>query len=57
MPFLEFLAGRFRLKTPVIRKMPKVSYKDFLSDDTFLICCDPAEDGSQPEKTDTCPGI
>lgn len=57
MPFLEFLAGRFRLKTPVIRKMPKVSYKDFLSDDTFLICCDPAEDGSKPEKTDICPGI
>lgn len=39
--FLTFLADRFHLKTPVIRKMPPVSYKDFVSDTTYLICCDP----------------
>jgi len=41
VPFLTFLAARFHLKTPVIRKMPPVSYKEFISDSTFLICCDP----------------
>jgi class 3 adenylate cyclase len=41
VPFLTFLADRFHLKSPMIRKMPPVSYKDFLSDSTFLICCDP----------------
>jgi class 3 adenylate cyclase len=43
VPFLTFLADRFHLKTPVIRKMPPVSYKDFFSDATYLICCDPKE--------------
>ncbi|MCA1787041.1 MAG: hypothetical protein LC657_13795, partial [Desulfobacteraceae bacterium] len=38
--FLTFLADRFHLKSPVIRKMPPVSYKDFVSDATYLICCD-----------------
>jgi class 3 adenylate cyclase len=41
VPFLTFLAERFHLKTPVIRKMSPVSYKDFISDSTYLICCDP----------------
>lgn len=40
-PFLTFLAARFDLKPPVIRKMSPVSYKDFISDSTYLICCDP----------------
>ena len=41
VPFLTFLADRFHLTSPVIRKMPPVSYKDFVSDTTYLICCDP----------------
>jgi class 3 adenylate cyclase len=56
-PFLEFLTDRFRLAQPVIRKMPLISYKDFLSDDTYLICCDPADDDPNMEKNDVCAGI
>lgn len=56
-PFFEYLADRFRLARPVIRKMPLISYKDFLSDDTYLICCDPADDDPNMEKNDVCAGI
>jgi hypothetical protein len=37
--------------------MPLISYKDFLSDDTYLICCDPADDDPNMEKNDVCAGI
>lgn len=56
-PFLEFLADRFHLARPVIRKMPLISYKDFLSDDTYLICCDSAGDDPNMKKNDVCAGI
>lgn len=57
VPFLEFLADRFHLKPPVIRKMPEVSYKEFFSDNTFFICCEPADQAVDPKKTDICLGI
>ncbi len=57
VPFLEFLADRFHLTQPVIRKMSPVSYKDFLSDDTYLICCDPDGEDANLKKDEVCAGI
>jgi hypothetical protein len=37
--------------------MPEVSYKEFFSDNTFFICCEPADEAVDPKKTDICLGI
>ncbi len=57
IPFLNFLANRFHLTPPVIRKMPPVSYKDFSSNDTYLICCDPGCEDLNSKVTSVCAGI
>ncbi|MCF8091826.1 MAG: adenylate/guanylate cyclase domain-containing protein [Desulfotignum sp.] len=50
--FFPFFKDFFGLGPGVVQKMPPVSYKEFVNDTTYLICCDPEID-----KHDVCAGI